>query len=265
MDTELVAKSVATTESAAANTEASKAIALANDYVIDSPEVLAYATEDLRKIVTREKQLDEKRLEITRPIAAGITAINEMFKPAITGMQEAGGIIRRKVLSFQREEEARIEREKAELAAKQEKERKRLQAIADEAAETARQAAEALAATAATGDADAIAAAESAAELAASEAEDATMEVEISEISAPVVQQVATKSAGISTRDNWTAEVSDLSALIEAAGKDPERYAPYLLANEKALGALAKSLKGQAKVPGVVFKNNPILAVGRKS
>ncbi|HEY4528976.1 MAG TPA: hypothetical protein VIG97_01400, partial [Luteimonas sp.] len=122
------------------------------------------------------------------------------------------------------------------------------------AAEAARrEAAEA----AAAGDAEAAAAAAALAAEAEVAAIEAEVTMELAEV-APVTRfEEKPKAAGIGTRQNWKAEVTDFRALVIAAGKAAEQgdnlLLSYLQADLKTLGGTARNLKGEAKVPGVRF------------
>lgn len=68
------------------------------------------------------------------------------------------------------------------------------------------------------------------------------------------------KASGVSTRRTWKAASIDLRALvlgvakaIEEGSERADELLSYLQANESALNATAKGLKGAARVPGVVF------------
>lgn len=67
---------------------------------------------------------------------------------------------------------------------------------------------------------------------------------------APTVQVDVPQVKGLSSREVWTHEVSNLDLLIDAviAGKAPRTY---LMANDTVLAAMAKALKNQFNVPGV--------------
>lgn len=75
----------------------------------------------------------------------------------------------------------------------------------------------------------------------------------------PPVEVQAPKAAGVSFRDNWTAEVTDLLALVGAvAGR--QQPITLLLPNTTALNQLARALKGAMNVPGVRAVNERIAA-----
>jgi hypothetical protein len=66
-------------------------------------------------------------------------------------------------------------------------------------------------------------------------------------------------AAGVSFRDNWTAKVTDLMALVQAVAKG-EQPITLLQVNQPALNGLARSLKGAMTVPGVEAVNERIAA-----
>lgn len=69
----------------------------------------------------------------------------------------------------------------------------------------------------------------------------------------PVILQGAPKMDGVQFRDNWKAEVMDPMAIPRE----------YLIPDEKKLSAVAKALKGDAKVPGVRFWCEKVVVAGR--
>lgn len=65
------------------------------------------------------------------------------------------------------------------------------------------------------------------------------------------VNSIVPKVAGISYRENWNADVTDLLALVKAVA-DGKAPLAYLQANTVALGAAARSLKTELnRIPGV--------------
>lgn len=69
-------------------------------------------------------------------------------------------------------------------------------------------------------------------------------------------------AAGVSFRDNWSARVTDLMALVQAVAKG-EQPITLLEVNQPALNGLARSLKGAMRVPGVEAVNERIAAQKR--
>lgn len=78
---------------------------------------------------------------------------------------------------------------------------------------------------------------------------------------APIITRDTPKVAGLSSRENWYAECTDLPALVAAvaAGKAP---LSLLMANDKVLGAQARSLKKDFIAPGVRVWMEKSLAAG---
>ena len=75
----------------------------------------------------------------------------------------------------------------------------------------------------------------------------------------PPVRQVE-KADGLSFRDNWKAQVTDLMALVQAVVEGKASLA-CLEPNMVTLNGLARSLKDEMRVPGVEARNERISAV----
>jgi hypothetical protein len=93
-------------------------------------------------------------------------------------------------------------------------------------------------------------------------ASDAEIEKVVSVPIVPVVEEVEAtymKAAGVSTRENWHAVVTDVKALCLAIAKG-QVPATYVEPNMKALNARAKADKESMKIPGVTSKNTPVVA-----
>jgi hypothetical protein len=128
-----------------------------------------------------------------------------------------------------------------------EAERKAAEESARKAAEEARKEAEALAAAAAEAEAkgDILGAQEAAQEaIAAAQAAESITHM------APVPVAAPAKLAGVSTREDWKAEVTDLLALVKAVAAG-EASIELLEANQKVINQRAKALKAEFKVPGI--------------
>jgi hypothetical protein len=65
----------------------------------------------------------------------------------------------------------------------------------------------------------------------------------------PRIQAAPTYQKSIPTRENWSAQVVSLAALVKAAAANPA-YLCYLQANDSALNAAARSQKNLFSVPG---------------
>ena len=83
---------------------------------------------------------------------------------------------------------------------------------------------------------------------------DAAVVEEILETPIPIapvaVAPTFTRAAGVSTRETWRAEVSDLKALCRAVA-DGQASLECVQPNMVALNGLARSLKGTMSIPGV--------------
>jgi len=215
----------------------------------------AYLESDvvLKKVKAKISELDAQRKEITGPLDKAKAAVMALFKPPITLLQEAEGIIKTAQIGYLDEQE-RIRQEKEEKLRRQaDEERRKKEAQEAEwrrKEEEARREAEALAKKAAIetnakkrAEAEAAAAkAQAEADKAAAKAEERA--VEAATIVAPTVALVeVAKGSAVVTR--WFAEITDI-ALVPRE---------YMLPNMKLLDGLATKMKDQVKIPGVAFKS----------
>ena len=241
-----------------------------------------YAGMELRATRGRARALDTLRLKLLRSVLDAQKTINETFMPPIKRWTESADALEARMLGYSAEqeairktEEARLkaieeakaardkakleaqaaaEREKAdklrrEAEAKAEAERKRLQAEADalkakrdkESREKrAELEARAKAVEADTAKADAMAAKSAAHENQA--ANTTAVDVEVKSNVKPV--------AGVAQKVVWKFRVVDFKSLPDT----------YKLTNEVMLGQIARSDKAEAKVPGVEFWSESVLA-----
>lgn len=261
---------------------------LADDMVVDSAQMYELAGTELQSIKARHKAIEEQRVYLKEPFLEGGRRIDAFFKGPLERLDEAARLISGRMLAFKKAEDekaakARREAEERAAAERRELERQRQAAEAEQrrlaeeqrraheeadrkAAEArkagdeaaAREAEEAAYAKARQADIEAQAAAE------ASQAAAEALELaDIAPVSLPTVEQP--KASGISTRQTWKAEVTNLHALITAAADrlrdgDPT-LAALLVVDTKALGQMAKALKGQARIPGVRVYADESMAV----
>lgn len=80
---------------------------------------------------------------------------------------------------------------------------------------------------------------------------------------APVVQKATPAVAGISFREEWKFEVTDLRALVQHVATHPE-HSNLLQANTAAIGGLVRSLKSHTNIPGVRAFAQKAVAAGRR-
>lgn len=278
-------------ELAQATRIANSAHDLALHLQIDSPQALDVAGDELRRLVQRKKDIEELRLSLTRPLDESKRRIMDMFRGPTERLAEAENLLRRGIVQYQTAEREKAERERREAEARARAERERLEReraaaeaearrIQEEAAAKERERLAAIERERAAGneaaakEAERVAreeaeAAERAAAEARAKADAAQAEIEVADV-APVLPMVApAKADGISNRQTWKAEVTDLKALVSAAAAGLARgdtnLLGYLQANEKALGQVAKALKGAASIPGVRIYAEDGIAVRRAS
>ncbi len=230
---------IATAETEDLRTRAGDALLASKSLVVDSTEMFEVASEHTKVIKSLAKAIDEKRMSMTRPLDESKKAIMDFFRPMVDALEEAEKELKRKLLNYQTEQE-RIRREAVAKAQRE--------AEAARRAEQERLAAEAAAA------------AEAGDEAKAEELVAEAIEAEIAPvvIAAPVVE--VPKAAGVSKRDNWQGEVTDINALIEAAAKQPHLRV-LLTVDPKALREMAKAYKGKVEIPGIKFTNQQTLSV----
>jgi len=74
-----------------------------------------------------------------------------------------------------------------------------------------------------------------------------------------VVKPLVQKLPGTSVRENWTARVTDLTALVKHVAANP-RDMHLVTANVSALGQMARTMKRPSPIPGVVFEDTGSVA-----
>lgn len=209
--------------------QAENSLATARAYQIDSQEMRDLAGEDLQQIKRRQKTIESQRLELTAPLNAVVKKINDMFRQPKDWLDEAERLLKGAILIYDQAqaakaaEEQRLREEAARI------ERERIAAEAEKAREAGR-------------------------------AEEANAMAQVAEmVIAPPVAVPVQKTAGISTRSNWTAEVVDLMELVKAvaAGTQP---LSLLQADTTKLTQMAKALKGELNIPGVRAVENKIIS-----
>lgn len=245
-----------TPEAQAAASEATEVAEIANSLVIDSQDMYELAAEHLKAIKAAAAKIDETRKSMTRPLDQAKAAIMDFFRPYADRAAEAEAGLKRNMLSYQQRVEAerraeaeRLRREEEARRAEEQKEAERLAAAERERAAAAIESGDMAAAEAAAEEADAI------------EMHAAAVAAMPVHVPAPTV--AAPKAAGVSTRDNWKAEVVDFGALIAHVAANPSMQ-HLLLPALPELKKLAAALKEGANIPGVRVYNEPTLAA-RKS
>jgi hypothetical protein len=88
---------------------------LADEVLIMSRQDMSHATDLVKTIKTRYKEIEEERTRIVKPFNDGVKAINSRFKAMTQPLEEAETQIKSKMLVFQKEEEKRAREEAARL------------------------------------------------------------------------------------------------------------------------------------------------------
>lgn len=231
---------------------AQSALTNATDYVIDSPAMFELAGDDLKRIKSLQKEVEEKRTGITGPLNQAVKAVNDLFRAPKDYLDKAEATLKRSMVAWATEQDRLIAEARRKAEAEAQVERDRLARIEAEANEQARKAEAEAQAAAEAGDKEAAAKAIQAAQEANQAALMATMTANVTTV-APQVDAPA-KMAGISGRVTYSAEVNDLKALIKAVA---EGNAPIecIQADTKFLGAQARAFKKSGQLyPGVVAK-----------
>lgn len=262
---------------------------------VETPADYAYVAEQVKKANDYAKALEEKRMELTRPLDQLKKQWMALFEPRTAAANRIVGILKSKLLAFDQEqerkrraaeEEARRKREEeerraAEQARREREEIERREREAREAAAAERRAAEQRAAAAAAderarrqAEADAAAARQreqDAAEQAARDREALRQREEAQRfMPAPVAAEhvpAAPKVSGVSKRTTWKVKSVDLRALIIGAAKALEAgddsLLPLLVPATVELNKRVRALGEHTRIPGVFVEPESNLAVGR--
>lgn len=120
---------------AAFETKAQRAVAFATKFVIESDDDYMLAAEELRNVKARGNAVEDERVKITGPMNTALQAVNDLFRGPKALFASVEGIYKAKMIQWQakKEREAEIARQRAEEAARVERER--LAAIAEQQAQ----------------------------------------------------------------------------------------------------------------------------------
>ena len=213
---------------------AAAALDLVQAFEVVDDATFEIAADELKGIKTRAAALDEQRKGITAPMDAAKKAVMDLFRTPLEVLTQAEGILKTKMLGYQREQQAKAEAARLEAERVRRAEQQRLQAEAD-----------ALAAQGRTGEA---AVKEQVAQMV---------------VAAPIAAPAPPAVKGISTSTTVDFEVEDLRALIKAAAERPE-LAALLTVDTVKLRAYVKGLGMQCNLPGVrVFQKQTLAARSR--
>lgn len=209
--------------------QAANSLETARAYQIDSQEMRDMAGDDLQQIKRLQKSIEGQRLELTAPLNAVVKRINDLFRPPKDWLDEAERMLKGAIIGYDQAQAEKAAEEQRQRDDAVRAERERLAAGAEKAREAGR-------------------------------VEEAQAMAQVAEmVIAPPVTVPVQKTAGISTRSNWTAEVVDLMELVKAvaAGTQP---LSLLQADTTRLTQMAKALKAELNIPGVRAVENTIIS-----
>lgn len=228
-ETELIALSIKRPDEALFR-DSEALLAAAREFRIATPEAALAASEDLKRIKTLARQVEEKRTVITGPINDALREVNALFKPAKDWLTQAEKLVKGKLLEFQSEQD-RIAREaqvKADEEARKQREKLEEQMAKAEAKGKAEKAEE--------------------------------LRERIQTQVTPVIPSAAPKIAGIAIREIWKAEVTDKMAFLKHVVEVRPDLAALVLIDQSGLNAQARSLKDALDLPGVKAVKETIMA-----
>ena len=197
---------------------------------IGTPEQCEAAGEDLKLIKARQKQLEEARTKITKPLLEAQRALNALFKAPMETLAEAERLIKQALIAYQEAEERKRQLLEAEAAMELRRQRERLETQAAEAQ--------------AKGEPEKARALQSAA---------AAMPERMQ------LAPTAPKVSGVAARATWRAEVIDKLAFVRYVAEHAE-WLNLVEPNLQALNGLARSQKSALAIPGVKALEERFLA-----
>ena len=199
--------------------------------VVESQEGLDAASGLLKVVKRRSVALEEARKQITKPLNAALRAANDLFRTPADVLKKAESTLKRAAGAYLAEVERRRAAAEAEARRKAEKERVALEKKA------------------------------LAAEKKGNEDRAADIRERASAVVAAEPEPEAKAPKGVSTRQSWRAEVTDLKALVKgvASGKVPLEA---VQANTMYLNGVSRSMKAEMKFPGVSSVSKSVVAVG---
>lgn len=200
--------------------QAEDMLASAEAFQISTAADYQQAAENLKAVKGRQKQLTALRETLTKPMLAALEAARDLFRKPEALLAAAEEMLKRAMSVYDKAQEAERLEAQRKLDEAAERERRKLEQQAERAA--------------AKGNI------EKANEL----QERAAM------IVAPIAQQDKPAVAGISHREIWHAEVTDMRALVRGVA-DGHVPMAALLANQKFLHGQARALRSELRYPGV--------------
>lgn len=92
--------------------QASKALNAAEALMITTQEEMVTATDHLSKMKQVAKMIKERKEAITKPLNEALKSARDLFQPIEANLAEAERIVKGKMLSYQRDEDERISKDK---------------------------------------------------------------------------------------------------------------------------------------------------------
>lgn len=199
---------------------AQQLLAAAHQPIVDA-EGYVVASDMLKAVKVKTRELDDREKAITKPINDSLKAIRDLFRAPKALLEQAETAFKQSMLSYQRAEEAK--RQAAQRAAEElaRKECERLAALAAKAEKR--------------GDVE--------------KAQQFSDRAAV--IVAPVVEVSAPKVTGVATRKDYTFEIVDAALLPRE----------YLVADEVKIRKVVRALGVNTNIPGVRVIEREILAV----
>lgn len=199
-------------------TEIQQAVAT---YVISSQEQLDQATAEVNAIQKRWTEVEMLRKKLKAPILEAAANVDATFTEPLTRLQSAKAVLKGAIDAYLAEQRRIAQEAERAALAKAEAERKRLATQAERAE--------------AKGD---IAKADDLAYRAAT-------------VPAVTPQVEVPKVRGYASVETWSAEVTDIAALLKWIAEDPAKRHGYVTVNQSALNSVAKAMKTSMDIPGV--------------
>ena len=198
-------------------------------FKIEFADAMIVAGEKLRDIKTKIALIEDTRKSITKPIDDAKSRVMDFFRRPVLLLQEAENNIKKAMLVFQQQEE--LKRQEAERLARElaRKEEERQRKLFEKKAEVA----------AAKGN-----------EEKAAELQQKAAEVYVP---VPVLAKEPVKIEGISTKNVWTYEITNADIIPR----------PYLMPDEKRIGAMVKASNGTLAIPGIRIYQEQIIVARR--
>lgn len=256
----------------AMSASAQRELTNATDFVVDSNDMLEVAGDDLRRVKSLQKAVEDQRTSITGPLNQAVKAVNDLFRGPAQYLLQAEQKLKGAMLTYQQEQQRLADeaRRKAEAEARAEREKqaaiqREQEAKAREAAAAAERAEREAAAARAAGDAAAAEKAQAEARQQAEAAQTAAIEAQAAEQTAAVLTMPAVvpepaRVAGISTSKTVDFEVVDLHALVRHIAEHPELVG-LLVPDTVRLRAQVKATGLRTALPGVrVFQKETMAA-----